>query len=117
MPWTGGLFLAGGLALAGLPPFGLFVSEFALLRAGFAIGRPWLMGLVLLLLAVAFVGFIANANRILYGRPPAGVAVGEGATWRLVPLGLCVGALLVLGLIVPPPLARLLAEIVEIVGP
>ena len=117
MPWTGGLFLAGGLALAGLPPFGLFVSEFALVRAGFAIGRPWLMGLVLLLLTVAFVGFIANANRILYGRPPAGVPVGEAATWRLVPLGLCVGALLVLGLVVPAPLARLLAQIVEIVGP
>jgi hydrogenase-4 component F len=117
MPWTGGLFLAGGLALAGLPPFGLFVSEFALLRAGFALGRPWLMALVLLLLAVAFVGFIANTNRMLYGRPPAGVPVGEEATWRLVPLGLCVGALLVLGLIVPASLARLLAQIGAIVGP
>jgi hydrogenase-4 component F len=117
MPWTGGLFLAGGLALVGLPPFGLFVSEFALLRAGFALGRPWLMGLVLLLLAVAFVGFIANANRLLYGRPPAGVPVGEEAPWHLVPLTLCLGALLVLGLIMPPPLAGLLAQIVEIVGP
>ena len=53
---TGGLFAAGMLALVGLPPFGLFVSEFALLRAGFAAGRPWLMGLVLALLTVAFVG-------------------------------------------------------------
>ena len=38
MPWTGGLFAAGMLALVGLPPFGLFLSEFALFRAGFAAG-------------------------------------------------------------------------------
>jgi hydrogenase-4 component F len=117
MPWTGGLFLAGGLALVGLPPFGLFVSEFALLRAGFALGRPWLMGLVLGLLAVAFVGFVAHANRMLYGRPPAGVSLGEEAPWRLVPLALCMAALLVLGFTVPPPMAGLLAQIAEIVGP
>jgi hydrogenase-4 component F len=117
MPWTGGLFLAGGLALVGLPPFGLFVSELALLRAGFALDRPWLMGFVLLLLAVAFVGFVANTNRLVYGRPPAGVPVGEEAPWRLVPLTLCLGALLVLGLVMPPPLAELLARIAEIVGP
>src|SRR5215510_6138992 len=35
-PWTGGLFAAGLLALLGLPPFGLFISEFSLFRAGFA---------------------------------------------------------------------------------
>jgi hydrogenase-4 component F len=117
MPWTGALFLAGGLALVGLPPFGLFVSEFALLRAGFALGRPWLMGLVLVLLAVAFVGFVAHANRMLYGKPPAGVPSGEDTPWRLVPLALCMTALLVLGLTVPPPAASLLARIAEIVSP
>jgi hydrogenase-4 component F len=117
MPGTGWLFLAGTLALVGLPPFGLFVSEFALLRAGFAIGRPWLMGLVLALLAVACVGFVAHANRMMYGTPPTGVVSGEEAPWRLAPLALCVGALAVLGLIVPAPVARLLADIAAIVGP
>ena len=63
---TGGLFAAGVLAVVGLPPFGLFISEFALFRAGFAAGRPWLMGLVLALLAVAFVSMIGHLNRMLY---------------------------------------------------
>jgi hydrogenase-4 component F len=117
MPWTGGLFLAGGLALVGLPPFGLFVSEFALIRAGFALGRPWLMGLVLVLLAVGFVGFVAHANRMLYGRPPAGMSASEEAPWRLIPLALCMAALLVLGFTVPTPVASLLAQIAEIVEP
>jgi hydrogenase-4 component F len=117
MPGTGWLFLAGGLALVGLPPFGLFVSEFALLRAGFAGGRPWLMGLVLALLTVACVALVAHTNRMLYGRAPAGVAVGERASWRLAPLALCIGALVLLGLTVPAPVATLLTRIAEIVGP
>jgi hypothetical protein len=72
---------------------------------------------VLVLLAVAFVGFVAHANRMLYGKPPAGVPSGEDTPWRLVPLALCMTALLVLGLTVPPPAASLLARIAEIVSP
>jgi hydrogenase-4 component F len=117
MPGTGSLFLAGGLALVGLPPFGLFVSEFALVRAGFVGGRPWLMGVVLALLTVAGVALVARTNRMLYGPAPAGVAVGESAPWRLAPLALCIGALVLLGLAVPAPVATLLTRITEIVGP
>src|SRR6266536_533517 len=116
MPWTGGLFAAGMLAVIGLPPFGLFISEFALFRAGFAAGRPWLMGLVLALLAVAFVSMIGHLNRMLYGAPAEGVMVGEGNAWPLVPLGLCVVALVVLGLTLPASVQALLARIAETVG-
>src|SRR5207247_9255520 len=35
-PWTGFAFLWGILALLGLPPFGPFISEFIIFRAGFA---------------------------------------------------------------------------------
>lgn len=117
MPWTGGFFAVGILAVIGLPPFGLFISEFALFRAGFAGGRPWLMGLVLALLTVAFVSMIGHLNRMLYGPPTAGVAMGEANRWPLVPLGACVTVLLVLGITLPPPLQTLLRQIVEIVGP
>jgi hydrogenase-4 component F len=113
MPVTGGLFAAGTLAILGLPPFGLFVSEWALLRAGFAAGRPWLMGVVLVLLVVAFVGVLRHLNRMLYGPATAGVATGESETWSLVPLALCIAILAVLGLTLPPPLAVLLQRAVE----
>jgi hydrogenase-4 component F len=116
MPWTGGLFAAGVLAVVGLPPFGLFISEFTLFRAGFGAGRFWLMGLVLALLAVAFVSIIGHLNRMLYGAPAAGTAVGEGSPWPLLPLGVCMLALVVLGLTLPAPLRTLLDRIVEIAG-
>ena len=117
MPWTGGLFAAGMLAVIGLPPFGMFVSEFALVRAGFAAGRPVVIGLVLVLLAVGFVGVIAHLNRMLYGPAPADVAVGEGGRWALLPLAGCVAVLMMLGLAVPAPIEGLLTRVAEIVAP
>ena len=114
MPVTGWLFAAGMLALVGLPPFGLFVSELALLRAGFATGHAWLMALVLAFLAVAFISLIGHLNRMLNGAPPADVAIGEGGRWALVPLVLCVLVLAVLGVVLPEPVETLLDRIVEI---
>jgi hydrogenase-4 component F len=115
-PWTGGLFAAGLLALVGLPPFGMFISEFALFRAGFAQHHPWLMAAALLLLLVAFVSFITRLNRMLYGEAPAEVAAGERAGWRVAPMLLGLLALLALGLTLPAPLESLLDQIVRIVS-
>jgi hydrogenase-4 component F len=98
MPVTGGLFAAGMLALVGLPPFGMFLSKFALVRAGFATGHPWLMAAVLALLLIAFVALLSQVHRMLYGALPDGVAVGEGNRWGLVPLGLCAVLLVAMGL-------------------
>ena len=116
MPWTGGLFAAGMIALLGLPPFGMFLSKFTLVRAGFADGQGWLMAAVLGLLAVAFVSLLAHLNRMLYGPAPAGIRRGEDRGWAVVPLVACVAMLLVLGFAVPAPMTELLDRIVEIAG-
>ena len=116
MPWTGALFMGGILAIVGLPPFGLFISEFALIRAGFAAGRPGVMAAVLVLLGVAFVALLRHSNRMLYGAPPEGVAIGEIGRWRIAPLFLSVAVLVALGLTLPAPLEALLNQVVEIVA-
>ena len=118
MPGTGWLFLAGALALVGMPPFGLFVSEFAMLRAGFAVGRPWLMGIVLALLTVACVGFVrphepdavraAARRRGRRARRTAGGSSRSPCAWRRWSAW---------GWSCPAPVASLLAQIAEIVGP
>jgi hydrogenase-4 component F len=116
MPWTAGLFAAAMLALIGLPPFGLFVSEFAIFRAGFAAKRFWLMGMALALLVVAFVSFINHLNKMLYGTVPEEMKPGEldSPAW-MIPLLIPLSALVILGLTIPPPLATLLNRILEIV--
>jgi hydrogenase-4 component F len=117
MPWTAGLFAAGILALIGLPPFGLFVSEFALFRAGFAKKHFWLMGATLLLLVIAFTSFINHLNNMLYGQAPEAVSVGEldNRTW-LIPLLAPLSVLVILGLTIPTSLGTLLNRIMEIVS-
>jgi hydrogenase-4 component F len=115
MPWTGALFAATLLMLIGLPPGGIFISEFALFRAGFALHHPWLMGAALALLAVVFVSFIGHLNKMLYGAPNEGVAVGEVSGWQIAPLFLGMAVLVTLGLFQPAPLTTLLNQIGTIV--
>jgi hydrogenase-4 component F len=108
MPWTGGLFAAGVLALVGLPPFGLFVSEFLLIQAA-VVNRRWgLAALVLVLLLTAFVSLISHLNRMLYGDAPDDVCVGEDRGWPIVALAVPAAILVVLGLVLPTPLAALI---------
>jgi hydrogenase-4 component F len=116
MPLTGGLFAAGVMALVGLPPFGLFISEFALLRAGFAAGRPLLMAMVLALVVLVFVSLLRHLNRMLYGTPSRLPDAVEGNRRALIPIGACLAAALVLGLVLPEPVQRLLTLGAEIIA-
>ncbi len=116
MPLTGSLFSVGILSIIGLPPFGIFVSEFALIRAGFSAGRPWLMAIVLGLLAIAFVVLLKVLNRMLYGQPAGAIGVGESDGWQAAVLFISVAGLLILGLTLPAPLMTLLNQCVAIVS-
>jgi hypothetical protein len=54
---------------------------------------------------------------MLYGAPPADVAMGETRRWRIAPMMLCPVVLVVLGLTLPAPLETLLNQIVRIISP
>ncbi|MGE5246222.1 MAG: proton-conducting transporter membrane subunit [Betaproteobacteria bacterium] len=108
MPWTGALFAAGILALVGLPPFGLFVSEFLLVRAAVLTHKTWLAAIVLVLLLAAFVSLLKHLNRMLYGEPPDGVRVGERAEWTALALVVPAVILVVLGMALPTPISALI---------
>jgi hydrogenase-4 component F len=110
MPWTGTLFAAAILALIGLPPFGLFVSEFLLIQAAVTAGKSWLAALVLVLLLTAFVSLLNHANRMLYGDPAADVRAGEPGSWATVTLLVPIVILIVLGLLLPGPLSTLIRD-------
>jgi hydrogenase-4 component F len=110
MPWTGALFAAGVLALVGLPPFGLFISEFLLIQAALAAGRTWLAAVVLVLLLTAFVSLLNHANRMLYGEPPANVRTGERGSWTTAVLVVPLLILILLGLVLPGPLSTLIRD-------
>ncbi|PYR30237.1 MAG: hydrogenase 4 subunit F [Acidobacteria bacterium] len=117
MPWTGTLFAAGILALVGLPPFGLFVSEFLLVRAAILSQRLWLAGIVLLLLLTAFISLVGHLNRMLYGDAPPGVVVGERRGWAVAVLTLPVVILVALGVTLPSSISTLIHQCVATLIP
>lgn len=69
-PVTGALWLAGAVAITGAPPFGLFLSEFTLMRAGLATANAWAVFVLLVLLIVIFIGFL-NHFRLMYFAAPS----------------------------------------------
>jgi hydrogenase-4 component F len=69
MPITGVLWLAGFLAIVGSPPFGLFISEFTILRAGIA-QHLWLaIALFIIFLILAFIGMANVFLHMFFGKP------------------------------------------------
>jgi len=104
VPVAGGALLLGSLAVLGSPPFGLFLSELTIVRAGFAQVSPALPLVLLGLLAVAFVAFARTTLGMVTGAGPAppDPYQGRAAHWgRVVPLAVGLVALLALGLWIP----------------
>ena len=109
LPLTGGFLLVGGLALAGAPPFVLFISELSVLAAGFQVGLVPVALVVLACLGLIFVSFMGHLNRMAFGRPPGDVMVGERPGLGLLAVVVGGAALLVLGVTIPAPVHELLA--------
>lgn len=87
-------FLVGAVALIGLPPSGLFVTEAAVVVAGFREGYAWASGAVLVLLLLVFAGLGRHALMMTLGRRPelAGTALstapgGAGTALSTAPGG------------------------------
>lgn len=106
-PVWGTMMFIGALALAGSPPFNIFISEFMVLRAASLEGKWLVLGLLLLLLAVVFYGIMSAFGSMLFGQPSVTSQHGghaEAGVSRALSSAVMVGltvAVLVLGLHVP----------------
>ncbi len=92
----------GVIAIAGLPPFGVFTSEFLLISSTFS--RQPLLALILVFgLLVAFGALLLRLQQVIFGEP-IGPAGGVKASY--VPLFLHIGFVLAAGLWLPEPMVR-----------
>ena len=124
-PFLAVLLLLGGLALAGSPPFGLFISEFTAVRAAFGAGLALVGALLLALLAVAFGALLMQIGHVSLGphshrgnraaAQPRAMGAG-GAISSSMALAVPVAAVLLLGLHVPSGLVDLLQRASAIVA-
>lgn len=112
-PALAATFGVGFLALLGLPPFSLFVSEVGLARAAADAGLGWVIAIALTLLVIIFVAITAHLTPMLLGHSPDSTR-GTVAVGSTTPLVVGLVTLAVLG-IVAWPLERLL-QAASIIG-
>ena len=118
MPVAGALWIAGAVAITGAPPFGLFLSELTILRAGLAGPNAWAVFVMLVLLVVIFVGFLNHFRAMYFGENPVAEAAvsrwlrpARTGIWCLLPMWLALVPLLALGLWWPRVFSQYLAAI------
>jgi hydrogenase-4 component F len=106
IPVSATMLMVGVFAITGWPPFGVFVSEFTIVSAGFSSGNVVPAVLFIGVLAAVFIGFIYHTSRIVFGEPHMPVHGGEADAVSLLLLGALLAALLVLGVALPAPLRQ-----------
>jgi len=117
-PVSGWVWLCGAVAITGAPPFGLFLSEITILRAGWASPNLWAAIVMLILLVVIFIAFL-NHFRAMYlgGRLAKPVAAEpSGTAWRVWPMALALAPLLILGVWWPTAWMSLFQRIAAALG-
>ena len=114
-PVVGWALLLGGIAIAGAPPFALFISEFKILATGFAAGEYLATGVLTALLVLAFIAILYQIGRIVFGEPVTAAHVKLPAT-SLAALAIAFIPMLVFGFYLPPPLAALIHHAAALLG-
>ena len=117
LPWTGGLFLMGTLAVTGTPPFSIFQSEFKILSAAMAADHPWLAFIFLAGVVTIFCGFLMHMAKLSLGIPRHDAPASEReCPWKLTAMGLTAAMVVVLGFWLPAPLYALVRQTARIIG-
>jgi hydrogenase-4 component F len=111
-PAVGWGLMIGGLAILGIPPFGVFASEFLILTTAMH-DHPWATPILLVSLAVAFASIFGKVQAMVFGEstgqrlPHAPAALPVFAHLAIV---------LLLGLYVPPYLAQWYRQAAQMIG-
>ncbi|WP_126446378.1 hydrogenase 4 subunit F [Sulfuricystis multivorans] len=111
-PLIGWGLLLGALAILGMPPFGVFASEFMILTHAMKY-HPWATPLLLLALGVAFAAIFGKVQPMVFGEPAARRLPHAPA---ITPVFVHLGLVLMLGLWIPPYLTRWFHEAARMLG-
>ena len=111
-PTIGWGLMLGALAILGMPPFGVFASEFLILTTAMH-QQPWATPILLLALGVAFAAIFGRVQPMVFGEtslkrlphPPA-----------LLPVFTHLAIVLALGLYIPPYLADWYRAAAHLIG-
>jgi hydrogenase-4 component F len=106
-----GLML-GSLAILGMPPFGVFASEFLIITTAMR-DQPWATPFLMIALAVAFASVFSRVQPMVFGETNVKPLAHRPA---LIPVFLHLGIGLMLGLYIPPYLNTWYRQAAAILG-
>jgi hydrogenase-4 component F len=111
-PLIGWGLMLGTLAILGMPPFGVFASEFMILTHAMK-HHPWATPVLLLALGVAFAAIFGKVQPMVFGETEAKRLPHAPA---ITPVFLHLAIVLMLGLYIPPYLTRWFQEAARMLG-
>ena len=111
-PTIGWGLLLGSLARLGMPPFGVFASEFMLLTAAMH-QEPWATPFLLGAIGVAFAAIFGKVQPMVFGTANVKRLPHRPA---LIPVFVHLAIVLLLGLYIPPFLAAWYRQAAQLIG-
>jgi len=111
-PLLGWGLVLGVVAIAGLPPLGIFMSEFLVVSSTFA-REPWLAIILALGILVALGGLFLRLNSIAFGAPRGPTAKAEAS---YVPMFLHLALVFIAGIYMPAPLVKGFENVARLLG-
>jgi hydrogenase-4 component F len=111
-PTIGWGLMLGALAILGMPPFGVFASEFLILTSAMK-QQPWATPILLLALGVAFAAIFGRVQPMVFGDTSAKRLPHPPA---LIPVFVHLALVLMFGLFIPPYLADWYRAAARLIG-
>jgi len=111
-PLIGWGLALGALAILGMPPFGVFASEFLILTTAIH-EQPWATPLLLGALGISFAAIFARVQPMVFGETTVKRLPHRPA---MIPVFVHLGIVLMLGLWIPPFLADWYRQAARLIG-
>ena len=115
MPVTALMLGVAAVAVSGLPPFGLFVSELTVVAGGFTSGQSWVSVVMLASLVVVFCGVLIKLAGLILGKTREELPREKLPVGHIVAMSLPLAALLVFSLWLPSSVLQLLNLAVNVI--
>ena len=107
-PFAGSALVLCALAIAGAPPFPIFLSEYAILSSGVKAGQHAAVAILAVLIVIAFVAILWHVNRMVFGKPLLPYTVESLPVSCRLAVILAAAPVVLLGVYIPVPIHNLL---------
>jgi hydrogenase-4 component F len=114
MPIAGTIMLLAALAIAGTPPFNIFLSEFIILKAAADYGQWTTMALFIVFATIIFGGVLHHFGSMAFGKAENAESDQEGKPVSIILVAMS-AVMLLCGLYVPAFLGELLHNSVKVI--